>query len=95
MTDTQTLIREFPKGLLKWFPFSKEEKIIYIGSASDAYYEALVELGHDVICVSLEESVQPEWNGKYRYFLIVLFRLRNWRKRRILIEYLVYGNYCL
>ena len=47
MTDTQTLIREFPKGLLKWFPFSKEEKIIYIGSASDAYYEALVELGHD------------------------------------------------
>lgn len=68
MTDTQTLIREFPKGLLKWFPFSKEEKIIYIGSASDAYYEALVELGHDVICVSLEESVQPEWNGKYRYF---------------------------
>lgn len=68
MTDTQTLIREFPKGLLKWFPFSKEEKIIYIGSASDAYYEALVELGHDVICASLEESVQPEWNGKYRYF---------------------------
>ena len=68
MTDTQTLIREFPKGLLKWFPFSKEEKIIYIGSASDAYYEVLVELGHDVICVSLEESVQPEWNGKYRYF---------------------------
>ena len=68
MTDTQTLIREFPKGLLKWFPFSKEEKIIYIGSASDAYYEALVELGHDVICVSLEETVQPEWNGKYRYF---------------------------
>lgn len=68
MTDTQTLIGEFPKGLLKWFPFSKEEKIIYIGSASDAYYEALVELGHDVICVSLEESVQPEWNGKYRYF---------------------------
>ncbi len=68
MTDTQPLIREFPKGLLKWFPFSKEEKIIYIGSASDAYYEALVELGHDVICVSLEESVQPEWNGKYRYF---------------------------
>ncbi len=68
MTDTQTLIREFPKGLLKWFPFSKEEKIIYIGSASDAYYEALVELGHDVICVSLEESVQPDWNGKYRYF---------------------------
>ena len=68
MTDTQTLIREFPKGLLKWFQFSKEEKIIYIGSASDAYYEALVELGHDVICVSLEESVQPEWNGKYRYF---------------------------
>ena len=52
MTDTQTLIREFPKGLLKWFPFSKEEKIIYIGSASDAYYEALVELGSHYFFIS-------------------------------------------
>ena len=61
MTGTEVLIRELPKGLLKWFPFSKEEKILYVGSATEAYFEALVELEYDVVCVGLEESFQLNW----------------------------------
>ena len=80
MTDTQTLIRELPKGLLKWFPFSREEKIIYIGSGADAYYEALVELGYDVICVSLEEVVQSDWCEKYRNYFDCLVSVKELEK---------------
>lgn len=61
MTETESLLREIPKGLLKWYPFRREEKILYIGTGVDACYELLAEQNQDVVCCAMEQSVQPTW----------------------------------
>lgn len=61
MTNADVLLRELPKGLLKWFPFSKKENILYIGLNTDIYYEMLVEQGYEVSCSSIDGSLCPDW----------------------------------
>ena len=66
MTETESLLREIPKGLLKWYPFQKEEKILYFGSNMDACYELLVEQGLDVVCQEIKDSIQPAWCEEHK-----------------------------
>lgn len=60
------IAHEVPKGLLKWYDFEKDKKILYIGDAIDSYAEALKEEGLEVFCVSVADFKDAEWIKKHR-----------------------------
>lgn len=53
-------IREIRKGLLRWYDFKPDSKILYIGSKQDALAELLTEIGEDtdITCMSWQETIQ-------------------------------------
>jgi len=55
--DEKELEREISKSLLNWYPFSRGEKVLYVGGESDAYIEVLYQSGADVTCVDMEELI--------------------------------------
>ena len=61
-------IREIRKGLLRWYDFKPDSKILYIGSKQDALAELLTEIGEDtdITCMSWQETIQLDWLEKNR-----------------------------
>lgn len=70
------LKRELPKGLINGFSFKAEQKILYIGSAEDAYVDVLHQCGADVSIMDIreineQESVHPE--GVYDVIVCIAY----------------------
>ena len=62
----QQLIRELPKGLLKWYQFHKGKKALYVSGGvpeCEVLSEALEECGLQVESVSLEELTDSNYDG--------------------------------
>lgn len=43
MTETEKLLAEIPTGLLRWYPFRKNARILYIGNPGDSMAQMLAE----------------------------------------------------
>ncbi len=64
--DLELKVREIQKGMLRWYDFKPAGRGVYIGKQEDALYEELT--GHllEVICVSLDQTMQEEWRQTYK-----------------------------
>ncbi len=66
---------EMQKGILNWYPFEKGAKTLYIGKATDAVCNLLVDKELDCTVVSAAEiynlSFQKEHNGYYQYVVAI------------------------
>ncbi len=63
-TSTEELIHNIPKGLLNWYNFRKDTKILYIGKQEDSYREVLQSLSEELVTVDISE-ITEEWVLKY------------------------------
>lgn len=77
--QTQELIHELPKGLIKWYEFRKGSRTLYISAGEEAdtsYADALKECGLNVDIVSIieiDEMVQENVNqslDSYEYIIM-------------------------
>lgn len=69
MEMSEKLIWEIQKGLLCWFDFGEDRKILYIGNPQDALAEYLGEHSEELICTSTAQTMQPDWNSAHQgYF---------------------------
>lgn len=75
MHTGESIIREIPKGLLKWYNFKDQAKALYIGNTEDVYAEVLREIGLETFCIELEKMLDEEWvhihAGQFDYVIIV------------------------
>lgn len=77
--QTENFVRELPKGLLKWYEFEKNSRVLYVISAieqNEPLAEALSECGLEVDCLTLsflEEALEkPEKSFGVAYDYIVM-----------------------
>ena len=61
-------IREIRKGLLRWYDFKPDSKILYMGDGQEPIGELLTETAQraDIICVPWQETLVSEWLEKNR-----------------------------
>lgn len=70
----QDLVREMPKGLIKWHNFKKGSRAAYITAgqpADEAVREALSECGVSVDCYTPQELTNMDFPEKYDYAVIL------------------------
>ena len=68
MKDTEgmeDLIGEIQKGLINWYDFRLNSRILYIGKEDDAYFHLLQNLPLDAINASAELVKNEEWQKKH------------------------------
>lgn len=56
--ETQQLLRELPKGLIKWYDFDIDKRVLCIvndNELTDSIVEAVKEMGLDTECISLKK----------------------------------------
>lgn len=66
------IVKELPKGLIKWYGFEKNSKALYIARHTELDYslaETLKECGLKVKCFSSEEIFEQKLE-KYRYIVV-------------------------
>ncbi len=75
MDTGKGIIREIPKGLLKWYDFRDGGKVLYIGNREDGLAEMLGEASLKVTCMTAQETVESEYIGdslgKYDYIVAI------------------------
>lgn len=56
-------IREIRKGLLRWYDFKPDSRILYIGREREPLAELLTEIaaGADVVCADWQETLLEDW----------------------------------
>lgn len=73
--QTQELINGIKRGLLQWYDFEQDAKVLYIGDSMDALAEMLMEQPLTVVCVSVEQSCSNGWQqehkGSFDYLIAV------------------------
>ncbi len=60
METGREIIREIPKGLLKWYDFQKGARVLYIGKMKDMLVEVLKDASLEVVCMTVEESLEHQ-----------------------------------
>lgn len=69
MEQTQELIDGVQKGLLQWYDFKEESRVLYIGDENTPLVQMLLGKELCVICVQPKELSDEEWRQKYdKYF---------------------------
>lgn len=71
--QSEELMRELPKGLIKWYDFEKAAKTLFItcGKASDKIMsEALSECGLSVTCLTEQELLGMDGMSKFTYIVM-------------------------
>lgn len=63
--QSEELIREIQKGLLKWYDFKPHSAVLYFGERTDACAAFLDEIGGRLICASEEQTVHTQWKQNY------------------------------
>lgn len=75
LEERKDIIREIPKGLLKWYRFRAGSRALYIGAETDSMGEFLMEQKLQVTTVSLKESGDPLWikshQGQFDYMVCI------------------------
>lgn len=67
----EELIREMPKGLIKWYPFETGSRALFITDGMDTVMaEALEECGVQTDCCTVEELAEMESGSGYEYAVI-------------------------
>lgn len=64
--NAEEIIHELPKGLLNWYDFHREGKVLCIANSDDCMIELLRERCIKVEVVSAEISIEKEFQNKYR-----------------------------
>ena len=64
--DETKLIREIQKGLLRWYDFKPDSKVLYIGDAEEPVAEWLADIGQEVTCVTLSDVLMREWTESHQ-----------------------------
>lgn len=64
-TQAETLIKSIRRGLLQWYDFEEDSRILFVGDQTDALLELLTERSQQTICVSMEQTCDPEWHQQY------------------------------
>ena len=57
MEISNNLVKEIQKGLLLWYNFKPSSYILYIGNEEDALAQFLKEKAEELICISIDDSV--------------------------------------
>ncbi len=65
MEDTENLIRGIQKGLLKWYRFKRNSKVLYIGDESDALAELIFEENLILVSVNCEQLYEKSWQQSW------------------------------
>lgn len=64
--DADNIVNELPKGILNWYDFSANSKVLYIYVKENLLSEMLKENDNNIYECTLEESETEEFLGKYR-----------------------------
>lgn len=64
--DADKIVWEYPKGLLNWYDFSKEGKVLCIEDAESSITELLMEKCKEVIRLCSRASLEVEFLSQYR-----------------------------
>lgn len=65
MEIAEEIIREIPKGLLRWYSFKKNSRVLYIGE-EDCLLEWLKENFYCVESVCIQKTIEQEWSVENR-----------------------------
>ena len=71
MMIDKELLAGIRQGLLKWYDFSADSVILYMGEETDAIPDFLKSDGHKVICVSMEKMLSIEITEKIDYIISI------------------------
>ena len=63
--QTEELVNEIQKGLLRWYDFKKDSVVLYIGKQQEALAEMLTELSLYVVCAGSEQTCDKNWQRDY------------------------------
>lgn len=76
MDTEKEIVREIPKGLLKWYDFQKDSRALYVGDAEEELAEMLREMHVETDCVPLGQTMDSAWQachkGAYDYIICIL-----------------------
>ncbi len=64
--QTQELINGIKCGLLQWYDFEQDAKVLYIGDSNDALAKMLIDKSFAVVCAPVEQSCNTEWTQEYK-----------------------------
>ncbi len=70
-------IREIRKGLLRWYDFKQDSRILYTGSGQDALAKLLAEneACTEIVCMPWQETLLPDWQkenfGRFDYLISI------------------------
>lgn len=64
--QTQELINGIKCGLLQWYDFEQDAKVLYIGDSRDALAKMLIDKSFAVVCAPVEQSCNTEWTQEYK-----------------------------
>lgn len=65
MNVAEEIIREIPKGLINWYNFIPESKVLFVGSPEHALAEALKDKGCEVVCAQLSSLGEKSWQQNH------------------------------
>ncbi len=76
MDTEKEIVREIPKGLLKWYDFRKNSRALYVGTEEEELAEMFREMHVETDCVSLQQTMDRDWQechkGVYDYIICIL-----------------------
>lgn len=61
----EQLVREIQKGLLQWYAFRQDSRILYIGEKGDALAEMLEDRSLKAVYASCEQTCDEKWQQEY------------------------------
>lgn len=64
--QTQELINGIKCGLLQWYDFEQDAKVLYIGDSRDALAKMLIDKSFAVVYAPVEQSCNTEWTQEYK-----------------------------
>ena len=65
MNVAEEIIREIPKGLINWYSFKPQSKVLFVGTAEHVLAEVLADKGCDVSCVQRKQLFEEDWQSEH------------------------------
>lgn len=77
---TELKIREIQKGLLHWYTFKADGRVLYIGDRADALAEEMSGGLSEVVYVDMRQSIEDDWKKQYIHYFDYLITVRHLEK---------------